>query len=676
MKKLLLNLMLITLALLAIVSCDTIFGPDVGNIEIDSYPDGASIFLNGENTGHQTPYTFNDKESGEYTVQLTLNNYISYEEKISVEKDETEIVDAYLQKGYGSISIITAPAGATIKLDYKTYNEVTPLLVDSIYADEHNLTISLDGYESFSKKVFVRMNDTVEVNVNLDSILSWVQITSKPTAASVYIDNSITPLITPVLDSLPPGSYTIRAESNGYHTATKHVTLSAFDTTGLHFDLALITGGINITSNPSGAFIMLDNLPTGEITPTLISAIPGDHLISVQKAGYYNFDSTIYVIMNDTINVDFPLSAKPTSIEVTSDPAGAIISINNIATEYTTPHTFTNIAPDDYSIRLNLPTYFPVDTLFTAVLGFENKLTFSLTSAPDISFAYTIGDTIFVANMDGINTDTLALDYDDYISSYISHYGRMLWSPDGKKVAYSGDTKAVSMVTSDGTWINGFNGNRSMDFAWSPNSDELAYGYYCGGIYKNILSTNWYGKITGGCYDHSPAYSPSGNKIMYLLNNWGKRGWLYTVNPNGSGRRLIYGQFSTGFDEVINTYWTTDTTAIFKLGGRGVYNVLIPDSGSIAVTKPITDGVSQLRLSADRQWCAYNTSAGISIMQVGVWSAQRISSLSVYDFSVLSGGQYIACRTSDGVHFVDNNGNDFHVIIYHGAGRGAIDIKP
>ncbi|XOU94189.1 MAG: PEGA domain-containing protein [Candidatus Kerfeldbacteria bacterium] len=668
--------MLISLALSTLVSCDKIFGPDVGNIKIDSYPDGALIFLNGENTDRQTPYTFKDKESGQYTVRLTLNNYLPYEEKVSVDNDETISIYGSMQKGYGNVSIITTPIGAIIKLGYKTYDEVTPLFLDSIYAGEYNLTLSLEGHESFSKKIYVNMDDTTIVNINLDSILSWIQITSEPTTASIYIDNSITPLTTPTIDSLPPGNYTIRAEANGYHTETKNVTLSAFDTTSIHFDLVLITGGINITSNPSGAFIYLDNLPTGEITPAIISTIPSDHFISVQKAGYYNFDSTIHVIMNDTIDVDFPLSAKPTSIEVKSNPSGAIISINNIATEYTTPHTFENIAPDDYEIRLNLPTYFPVDSLFTAVLGFENHLTFSLTNAPNISFAYTIGDTIFVANLDGINTDTLAVDYDDYISSYISHYGRMLWSPDGNKIAYSGDTKAVSMVTSDGTWINGFNGNRSMDFAWSANSNELAYGYYCGGIYKNILSTNWYGKITGSCYDHSPAYSPSGNKIMYLLNNWGRRGWLYTVNSDGSGRRLIYGRFTTGFDEVINLYWTTDSTAIFKLGGNGVYNVLIPDSGSITVTKPITDGVSQLRLSADRQWCAYNTSAGISIMQVDIWSAQRISSLSVYDFSVLSGGQYIACRTSDGVHFIDNNGNDFHVIIYPNAGRGAIDIKP
>ncbi len=664
------------LLLAALTSCEQIFGPDVGNMEVDSYPEGALISLNGTNTGHKTPYSFKDQESGEYTVTLSLENHQPYTKTVSVEKDETTQFYASMLRGYGALSVNTEPSGAVVTMNRYTYDDTTPLLVDSLESREYDLVVNLPGYDPCRRRIKINMDDTTVINLNMDSILGWVNITSEPPGANIHIDNSLESLIAPTLDSLPPGDYVIRADLAGYHTSTRNVTVSAFDTTSIHFELALITGGISVVANPDGAFILVDNLPSGEITPAIILTTPGDHIVSVQKAGYYNVDTAVHVIMNDTVDVEVSLSAKPTSISINSSPVGARISINNVATEYITPHVFADISPGDYDIRLNLAGFFPVDTLFTAALGIENRLTLSLTLAPDKSFAYTIGDTIFVANMDGINTDTLAVDYDDYISSYISHYGRILWSPDGSRLAYSGDAKPVSIVGSDGSWVNGFSGNRSMDFAWSPNGGELAYGYYCGGIYKTIMSTNWYGKISSSCYDHSPAYSPSGHKIMYILNNWGTRAWLKTMNSDGSGKATIYGQFRSGFDEVINLYWTTDSTAIFKLGGKGVYEVLIPDSGSVTLTKPIADGVSQLRLSADRQWCAYNTSSGLYLMSVHTWSSYRISDASGYDFSVMSGGQYVACRRSDGVHFIDRNGNDFHVIKYPSAGRGAIDIKP
>jgi hypothetical protein len=48
----------------------------------------------------------------------------------------------------------------------------------------------------------------------------------------------------------------------------------------------------------------------------------------------------------------------------------------------------------------------------------------------------------------------------------------------------------------------------------------------------------------------------------------------------------------------------------------------------------------------------------------------------VHDMAVQSGGQYIVCRTPDGVRFIDHNGRNFHVIKYPGGGLGAVDIRP
>ena len=51
--------------------------PVTGSIKVTSEPAGAKIFINGVDTGKQTPYTFNDKPVGTYEVYVTKTGYVT-----------------------------------------------------------------------------------------------------------------------------------------------------------------------------------------------------------------------------------------------------------------------------------------------------------------------------------------------------------------------------------------------------------------------------------------------------------------------------------------------------------------------------------------------------------------------------------------------------------------------
>ncbi|MFH0852986.1 MAG: PEGA domain-containing protein [bacterium] len=680
-QRITLWLVVLLIAGLLTIGCDDdndITGPTIttGALIIESYPSGATYALAALQATGTTPDTLSDIEAGRYGIVLSLDGYHTINDTIAIRAGETRRYYKSLSRGYGAINFVSIPPGATVHFNQTQLTDITPFIKTDVPAGRYPMKFTKAGYGDKSDSVTVLMDDTVTVSVTLDLLLGWVHATSVPTGADIYFGNHPIPRQAPATDSLPPGNQQIRAELGGYHPATQTVIVREFETTEVTFNMVLITGTINITSTPIGAEVYVNGLSAGVVTPAELVLIPETYTLSLRKAGYYDWDTTTAVTADQTSTVDATLLMKPTSITITSSPSNVAIAINGTESGFTTPHTFSDIASDQYLIRLTLPGHFPADTTFTTTLGEENRLYFSLASAPNIPFAYTQDTNIYLANMDGIITNTLATDYLNYINSYIDYYGEMHWSPDGTKLAYTGRTEQVSIIREDGAWINGFSGNRSMDFCWSPDSDELVWGVYCGGMYKNILSNNWYGQITSGCYDNSPAFSPDGTQIMFMYHNWGRYSRIDLVNSDGSSRRNIYGWFGAGFDEYSQLAWTTGSTAIFKIGGTGIYEACIPDSGSVVLTQLISDGVSQVRLSPDRQWCGYNTSSGLYLMQVGVWAPDRITSLTSYNFSIMAGGEYVTCRTADGVHVVTRDGKSYHIIVDAEAGLGAIDIKP
>lgn len=72
-------------------------GPLVGAIDVSSTPSGASIFLNGTNTGRLTPSTITDLAPGPYEVKLLLRNYDDWVQTVTVIARQTTRLDAVLR---------------------------------------------------------------------------------------------------------------------------------------------------------------------------------------------------------------------------------------------------------------------------------------------------------------------------------------------------------------------------------------------------------------------------------------------------------------------------------------------------------------------------------------------------------------------------------------------------
>ncbi|KQC03987.1 MAG: hypothetical protein APR53_04235 [Methanoculleus sp. SDB] len=72
-----------------------------------------------------------------------------------------------------------------------------------------------------------------------------------------------------------------------------------------------LTNSLEVISSPAGASIRLDGSDTGEVTPFTFTAIPaGDHLVLVQKDGYYGAAKVATVVADSPVTADFRLTRR------------------------------------------------------------------------------------------------------------------------------------------------------------------------------------------------------------------------------------------------------------------------------------------------------------------------------------------------------------------------------
>ena len=74
--------------------------PASGNISVFSTPEGASIYIDGSDTGKQAPATLKGLSAGEHKIKLSLDRYYPKQSTISISKNKTSREDLSLEGGH------------------------------------------------------------------------------------------------------------------------------------------------------------------------------------------------------------------------------------------------------------------------------------------------------------------------------------------------------------------------------------------------------------------------------------------------------------------------------------------------------------------------------------------------------------------------------------------------
>ncbi|MBU2651391.1 MAG: PEGA domain-containing protein [Bacteroidetes bacterium] len=210
---------------------------------------------------------------GEYTFRFTKDGFEDITKSISVEKDQ--IVDINLQQGAattrlnlpGILSIYSAPDQAEVFLNGQKVG-FTPF-TDQLIAGEYQLMLMKELYYSYSGTFTLQEGETKELPlINLKPRFGYIEVISTPSGADVYLDNKLigqTPVARREIES---GEHTLRTEFNLYHDKTETFTIEDGDDRSFNLELVPAFGQLNITSEPEGAAVYIDEQMVGS-TPFL-----------------------------------------------------------------------------------------------------------------------------------------------------------------------------------------------------------------------------------------------------------------------------------------------------------------------------------------------------------------------------------------------------------------------
>jgi hypothetical protein len=316
----------------------------------------------------------------------------------------------------GTIYVESSPAWAVVYINGDNKGHA-PVTITGLWPGSYSISVEMPGYQDFTTTTSISgaTRSAVYCTLMPDVTGNGLFVVSTPLKAHVYLDGALKGL-TPLMLSATPGTHTIQLKLSGYSEwkstveapvgGTKTVSAILEET-----DVNLIRG-INISTNPKGARVILDGVAKGVSPVTLNDIAAGIHVLEIENPGYVSWKSTVDVpeaeIKDISVNLVPNPERMPGWIVVSSKPENASVTVDGNYAGRTPANSTLNldtITPGEYTIVLSLPGYRPYSTKVTVSPNLVTLVNTTLipVSGPGAKGALSVtsepaGATIFVDN--------------------------------------------------------------------------------------------------------------------------------------------------------------------------------------------------------------------------------------------------------------------------------------
>jgi serine/threonine protein kinase len=339
---------------------ETIESAAPGSASIASTPDGARIFLDGNDTGQVTPATIGNLESGKsYLARVEKDDFSPSESTFTVRPGEQASLTFTLVPPTGVLNIISEPEDAAVMLNDRATGKSTPTTLEDLKLNtDLKITLSKPEYEDFEQTVNLTSSKPQKISATLERILpqtGTLSVDSTPSGAQVFIDGKDTGRTTPAqIANLEPKSYKVSVRMEGFEPWSKDIEVKADKQAAVTADLAGTAPPLEkpVTEKPT------ETPPTTEV-PTETPEKPAEKPAETKP------------------------EAKAASLSISSTPSGATILLNGKSTGKRTPATLTELKDGStYRIALSLDGYKTAYGKRT-LKGEKNSLALNLTKVPE-----------------------------------------------------------------------------------------------------------------------------------------------------------------------------------------------------------------------------------------------------------------------------------------------------
>ncbi len=230
---------------------------------------------------------------------------------------------------------------------------------------------------------------TQEALTRIAPSVAVLEVTSDPPGARVYLDRIDLGErgTTPLKVALPPATYEVIVELEGYKSATSQpVQVRVGKAQSLNLPMARIEGTVRIRE-PTGASVRLDTENTDVLctTPCDLKVPPGRHVILLSRDGYRRTQVPVSVKADETSSIRPDMEPESGGLVVQTDEPNAAIEVDGVTVGLTPAILQLPVGP--HSVRVLLQGFRPAERRIVVHANEQRRVDIQLTSEDTVEAA-------------------------------------------------------------------------------------------------------------------------------------------------------------------------------------------------------------------------------------------------------------------------------------------------
>ena len=293
-------------------------------LKITSNPDGAAVFINDRELG-TTPYSARTAPTI-VIIKIAKPNFRPRWERIELKAGEDKTFNYDLIPSTSSILLVSRPDGARVIINGSARG-TTPLIMQEQPLGSYTAKLEKPGFAAREVSWTIKDERPQEVIVSLNSNVGRLTLGSEPSHAQVFI-NGAPRGYTPFKCELEEGKYQLKLEKEGFAAIEDYVNILRDQNVDKTITMSNLPGSVEITTEPAGADISVNNEPHGVSPLKLNSLAAGKYIVKAAKNTFDTVSKEVVIVSGQKSTVEFIMTKNTGGIDLVVNPPGTTIYLN------------------------------------------------------------------------------------------------------------------------------------------------------------------------------------------------------------------------------------------------------------------------------------------------------------------------------------------------------------
>ncbi len=216
-----------------------------------------------------------------------------------------------------------------------------------------------------------------------------------------------------------PKNYRIVVQAQGYQEQVHNLNLTNGRPQVKRFEMLSNSGAIEVTSEPSGATVLLDGIQYKTTPCTIEKLREREYTLTLRKEGYKPVEHTLKVSAGETAPVNITMESLPAGLNIFTIPNGARVYVDGVF-RGNSDLTLSEIEDGTHTVRVEKPGYAEANRTITLQAGNTHVEEFKLVIIRGTLTVQTEPATVSVYSGNKKLFETAPKDIDDVRSDITS----------------------------------------------------------------------------------------------------------------------------------------------------------------------------------------------------------------------------------------------------------------